>query len=224
MSKSHYDLLGASPDATQAELRRAYLKRARELHPDQFVDHPEAERAQAERKMQDVNVAWDALSDSRSRQDYDRANRSSIRATGRIVSARRGDWGTPDRGSDAIFEASRGTQVADAREMKITGLAKLLRPIPLILLGLGLAAILVLVTLLAGSADNPTTDRPASGSEPEGLPLGCIDLIPRTVEVPCGAHDAVFWSVIQAQESCASGLEPLYRDGEGGLFCITRVE
>lgn len=58
----HYDVLGVRPDATPAEVRRAYLDRAREHHPD-AGGRPEA--------MTAVNEAWAVLSDPVRRRRYD---------------------------------------------------------------------------------------------------------------------------------------------------------
>ena len=44
---THYDTLGASPGDDAKQLRRAYLGRARRLHPDQFMGRPPAELARA---------------------------------------------------------------------------------------------------------------------------------------------------------------------------------
>jgi hypothetical protein len=58
----HYDVLGVRPDASAAELRRAYLDRARQHHPD-AGGRPEA--------MTAVNEAWAVLSDPVRRRVYD---------------------------------------------------------------------------------------------------------------------------------------------------------
>ena len=223
MTKTHYDLLGASPDATPAQLRRAYLKRARELHPDQYAGLPPADRVIAERRMQDLNAAWTVLSDAASRRRYDAANRRSIRGTRRIVSARSEDWEAVEGRRPPPPKPPSKPDIANERDMEIRGTAKLLRPIPLLVLFAGLAAVIVVASLVTSSGDDPSTERPAPGPEPKGAPVGCVDLLPRAAEVPCGDHDAVFWSVIAAHESCESGLEAIYRDGQGGLFCVTRV-
>lgn len=60
----HYDELGAAPDATPAELRRAYRSRARVLHPDAAGD------AAAMRRL---NEAWRVLGDAEARRRYDEA-------------------------------------------------------------------------------------------------------------------------------------------------------
>lgn len=224
MTKSHYDLLGAPSDATPTQLRRAYLKRARQLHPDQFGGRPQAERVKAERRMQDLNAAWTVLSDPESRRAYDVAHRHAFRGTAPIVSARGDAWEPLDGLRDPVPKPPSAPKVANERDMEIRGPAKLLRPIPLLVLFVGLAAVIAVASLVAGSGDDePSTNRPAPRVEPIGTPLGCVDLSPRAEEVPCGDHDAVFWSIIEAQQSCNSGLEPIYRDGEGGLFCVTRV-
>ena len=62
VTKTHYDTVGAAPDATPVEVRKAYLRRARQLHPDQFVGRPDAERARSERGMQELIAAWRVLS------------------------------------------------------------------------------------------------------------------------------------------------------------------
>jgi hypothetical protein len=55
-----FRVLGVTPAATDAELRDAYLRRSKELHPDRYADASEADRAAATRAMQELNVAYDA--------------------------------------------------------------------------------------------------------------------------------------------------------------------
>lgn len=67
-TKSHYDVLGVSRQATQHEIRDAYRSLARNLHPDVAdVD------ARTSLTMAEVNRAWSVLSDPRKRREYDRA-------------------------------------------------------------------------------------------------------------------------------------------------------
>lgn len=62
-----YDLLGVSPDVDERELKRAYRKKAAELHPDKNRDDPNATE-----KFQQVNEAYDILKDAEKRSIYDK--------------------------------------------------------------------------------------------------------------------------------------------------------
>ena len=53
-----YKRLGVSPTATDTEIKKAYRKLAKQLHPDLHPDDP-----QAEAKFKDVNEAYEILSD-----------------------------------------------------------------------------------------------------------------------------------------------------------------
>lgn len=61
----HYEVLGVERTATPEEIKRAYRKLARELHPDV---NPSAE---ASERFKEVTHAYDVLSDPRERQQYD---------------------------------------------------------------------------------------------------------------------------------------------------------
>ncbi|KAF9818275.1 hypothetical protein IEO21_02903 [Rhodonia placenta] len=62
----YYDLLGVSPDANDADLKKAYRKQAIKYHPDK---NPSPD---AEEKFKDISKAYQVLSDSNLRAVYDR--------------------------------------------------------------------------------------------------------------------------------------------------------
>ena len=66
MAKDLYEVLGVSRDATEDEIKKAFRRRARELHPD--VN----KAADAEDQFKELNEAYDVLSDPQKRSAYDR--------------------------------------------------------------------------------------------------------------------------------------------------------
>ena len=61
-----YQTLGVDPQAAPEEIKRAYRRLARELHPDANPDDPEAEA-----RFKEVARAYETLSDPQRRQRYD---------------------------------------------------------------------------------------------------------------------------------------------------------
>jgi molecular chaperone DnaJ len=64
--QDHYATLGISRGATAEEIKRAYRRRARELHPDANPDDPTAEA-----RFKEVARAYAVLSDPVRRRNYD---------------------------------------------------------------------------------------------------------------------------------------------------------
>ncbi|ARJ04944.1 chaperone protein DnaJ 2 [Cnuibacter physcomitrellae] len=108
----HYDVLGVSREATPDEIKKAYRKLARELHPD-VNPSPEAQE-----KFKQVTHAYDVLSDPGARRDYDRGPQpgfgqgaggfggfGDIFETffGGATGAQRGPRSRAERGQDALL-------------------------------------------------------------------------------------------------------------------------
>ena len=67
----YYKALGVSRSATQAEIKRAWHKLAREYHPDAQRGKSDAERKAAETRMKEVNEAYSVIGDEEKRRQYD---------------------------------------------------------------------------------------------------------------------------------------------------------
>ncbi|HVQ58666.1 MAG TPA: molecular chaperone DnaJ [Solirubrobacterales bacterium] len=66
MADELYKTLGVSKKASDEEIKKAYRKLARQYHPDRNPDDPKAEE-----KFKEVSAAYDTLSDSEKRKEYD---------------------------------------------------------------------------------------------------------------------------------------------------------
>src|SRR4051794_38746525 len=67
MPSDYYSTLGVSKTASEKEIRSAYRKLARKLHPDV---NPNDKSSEA--RFKEVNAAYDVLSDADKRKKYDR--------------------------------------------------------------------------------------------------------------------------------------------------------
>ncbi len=68
---THYDILGVSSVATNAEIKAAYKGLSMRYHPDRNVDKADIEKIEAERQFKLVNSAHETLKDFQARQKYD---------------------------------------------------------------------------------------------------------------------------------------------------------
>ena len=67
--KTYYEILGVSADATEKEIKLAYYKLARDLHPDKAES--EEERKTNELLFADVSKAYNVLKDKKRKEEYD---------------------------------------------------------------------------------------------------------------------------------------------------------
>src|ERR1041385_2877068 len=74
--RDYYELLGVARDASESDVKRAFRRLARELHPD-VSDAPDAEE-----RFREVVEAYEVLSKAETRQLYDRYGHAGLRNGG----------------------------------------------------------------------------------------------------------------------------------------------
>jgi hypothetical protein len=148
MARSHYEVLGVPRNASGDALRQAYLDRARQLHPDRYVDAGPARRSEAERSMQEVNEAWRVLGDPGRRRRYD--------AELNPVASVRARWAMDD---DRFTTRLDGTMPEQVEQLEPA--ERVIRGLPWIILIVVLFAIFVFTAYAV--TGNPATTQPGPG-------------------------------------------------------------
>jgi DnaJ-class molecular chaperone len=101
MPRDYYEILGVSRDADKAEVKTAFRKLARELHPDVNDHDPEAEQ-----KFKAAAEAYEVLSDPERRRAYDAYGHEGLRGT-----AAPGGFGSVEDIFQAFFGGNFGFEV-----------------------------------------------------------------------------------------------------------------
>jgi DnaJ-class molecular chaperone len=102
MPSDYYEILGVARDANKAEVKTAFRRLARELHPDVNNHDPEAEE-----KFKQAAEAYEVLSDPERRQVYDAYGHEGLRGDG----AAQGGFGSVEDIFQAFFGGSFGFEV-----------------------------------------------------------------------------------------------------------------
>jgi curved DNA-binding protein CbpA len=69
--ENYYSILGVSTNATQSEIKRAYIRLAQKYHPDRYGD--EQEKQKANEQFSKITAAYRTLSDEKLRSTYDKS-------------------------------------------------------------------------------------------------------------------------------------------------------
>jgi DnaJ-class molecular chaperone len=123
--KDYYAVLGVPKTAAQKDIKSAYRKLARKLHPDANPDNPK----QAEEKFKELQEAYAVLSDPEKRQKYDVLGsdwqRAAHDANAQRQQSRRGptvDFGYPGSGGSAGAGGAAG--FSDFFDMFFSGIGR----------------------------------------------------------------------------------------------------
>jgi molecular chaperone DnaJ len=96
MKRDYYEVLGVGREASEADLKKAFRRLARELHPDVNDHDPEAEE-----KFKEAAEAYEVLSDAERRRTYDAYGHEGLRSGG--FDPRAASFGSIDEIFQAFF-------------------------------------------------------------------------------------------------------------------------
>lgn len=77
MTRDYYEVLGVARDAQEGQIKKAFRRLARELHPDQNQGDPETEE-----RFKELAQAYEVLSDPDKRRTYDTYGHDGLRGSG----------------------------------------------------------------------------------------------------------------------------------------------
>ena len=95
----YYKILGVDKSIPQKDVKKAYLKRAKQFHPDLHPDDPKAKA-----KFQALNEAYDVIGDAEKRRKYDQYGEQWKQAEAFGTGGQAGGFSGFDRGDGSPFE------------------------------------------------------------------------------------------------------------------------
>ena len=215
--QTFYQILGVPENAKPEEIRAAHLAKARKLHPDNFRNASKRDQARSEELMRELNQAWSTLSNGEKRSKYDlkliseKPDNRTYTSTNRTSYQEWTAEPTPKKATPRF---------ATREEMELTWFAKIVRPIPLALILVGVIVVAVIASL--GIGNNDDSNRSVPVVKPTGPHLGCmIDGTGGKAErVPCeGEYDAKIYRIVAAGDECPKDLEARWA-GNQQIFCV----
>lgn len=199
-TQTHYAVLGVRPDASDAEVRRAYRRLAREYHPDRTFGS-----AAGGDRMPAINEAYRVLSDPGRRAMYDASLRGAP-----------SPWAVADDRVTAQPDVGPGDEAMRAwRHENPTGKV----PIPWRVLSICTVIAIAGIVVLAQFSE------PSDPAEPDGILRNgdCVEILPNNdaKEVTCqGDGDLVVRQFIAFDRVCSNGWAA-HRDRQGmGVACV----
>lgn len=97
---SRVQVLNVDQYASEAEVRRAFKKRALLYHPDRLHDKSEDEKMVYERMFKEISLAHEILSDNATRRQYDRDRRDGQKSSA--------TWGGTSNKNEGVNNKKRG--------------------------------------------------------------------------------------------------------------------
>jgi len=88
MARDYYEVLGIGKTSTEAEVKKAYRKKAMDLHPDKHKGDKEVET-----RFKEINEAYEVLGDKAKRDQYDRFGEAGVKGGGSGFDANGFDFG-----------------------------------------------------------------------------------------------------------------------------------
>lgn len=208
---SHYDTLGVPPAASTPEIRKAYIRRARALHPDRQVGRSPVDARAAEQAMRQVNAAWSVLSDADKKAEYDRRIRPLSRPMRDVK---------PSRPTPApAWEPERALD-----EQEGDGTVSVWASIPVMLIVFMLLGVLIIT---AFADREPADNRPVVEETPSRLTIDdCFAFIGsdlRSRSCSSGTADGVVVAVVPARGNCPPGPNALADPTSELFLCWARM-
>ena len=201
MARSHYEVLGVSRAASAGDVRKAYLERARLLHPDRHIDAGPRARDEAERAMQELTEAWRVLGDAGRRRRYDRE-------LGGRVSAE----------ADAARFVTRSDGTMPEEIEVIDPTARLVRGLPWIVLVVVLVGIFIFTAYAATGGSKKKPPSPTSAVA-RCVALGEGAPAPEPCDAP-GARTVVTEIVPSPSAACPTGTEAVTGQAGVTVLCL----
>lgn len=190
-----YDVLGVRSSATAEQIRRAYVAKARELHPD---SHGVDTDVNAGRAMQDVNEAWRVLREPARRAAYDRSIRVAVEAPDAN--------GAIPADATALDDRPYPRRLAEPGDLTVA----IVRAAPWV----AVVVVLVAIFVFTAFANNDATSRPDLFGECVVIEDGHAD------GVPCSEpNDGRVVGIVDRSNLCAGGSLAKVVSG-GQWYCL----